>query len=255
MTPSRHWDALVAQLWAIADRYPDAVFASSLAAEDIVITHAICGAQIPLGIFTLNTGRLHAETVAMIDVVAQRYGRAIDVYEPDPGAVAEHVKAHGAFAFYESVDLRKACCGLRKVEPLKRALAGKSAWLTGQRRSQATTRQALDHEAFDPAFGLMKFNPMADWSDDDVWQTIRALSIPYNPLHDQGYPSIGCEPCTRAIRPGEDIRAGRWWWESSDSKECGLHQRASVPIPASTPAPESAPRHALSTPPSTGKSN
>jgi phosphoadenosine phosphosulfate reductase len=121
------------------------------------------------------------------------------------------------------VDLRKACCQIRKVEPLKRALAGRGAWITGQRRAQSTTRGELPLEEHDQTFGLYKFNPLAEWSEEEVWSAIRALGIPYNPLHDQGYPSIGCEPCTRAIRPGEDLRAGRWWWESSDSKECGLH--------------------------------
>ena len=146
-----------------------------------------------------------------------------DRYRPEAGAVERHVAEHGAYAFYESVELRKACCQIRKVEPLKRALAGRGAWITGQRRAQSTTRGELHLEEHDPTFGLYKFNPLAEWSEADVWGVIRALGIPYNPLHDQGYPSIGCEPCTRAIRPGEDLRAGRWWWESSDSKECGLH--------------------------------
>jgi phosphoadenosine phosphosulfate reductase len=145
------------------------------------------------------------------------------VYRPVAAAVDAHVAAHGAYAFYESVELRKACCQIRKVEPLKRALAGRGAWITGQRRQQSTTRGELPLEEQDATFGLYKFNPLAEWSEEEVWAVIRALDIPYNPLHDQGYPSIGCEPCTRAIRPGEDLRAGRWWWESSDSKECGLH--------------------------------
>ncbi len=218
------WSALVDRLRAIAGLHPDAALASSLAAEDMLLTHAICSAGLPIEIFTLDTGRLHAETLGMIDVVAQRYGRALRVMRPDPQAVADHVAAHGAHAFYESIELRKACCGLRKVEPLRRALAGRSAWITGQRREQAATRGRLDEAEDDPVFGLRKFNPLAGWTEAQVWQSIRALDIPYNPLHDQGYPSIGCEPCTRAVRPGEDPRAGRWWWESADSKECGLHE-------------------------------
>jgi phosphoadenosine phosphosulfate reductase len=126
-------------------------------------------------------------------------------------------------AFYDSVEMRKECCRIRKVEPLRRALAGKQAWLTGQRRSQSSTRAALDIQEFDEAHGLAKFNPLADWSEDDVWHYIRSNNVPYNLLHDKGYPSIGCEPCTRAIQPGEDVRAGRWWWENPESKECGLH--------------------------------
>jgi phosphoadenosine phosphosulfate reductase len=217
------WGKLIRQLADIADRYPDAALASSLAAEDMVLTHAIHTAGVPLEIFSLDTGRLHAETLAMLDIIEQRYGRRPTVYRPQPEAVAVHVAAHGAFAFYESQDLRKACCHIRKVEPLTRALAGRGAWITGQRRQQAATRGSLPEEEHDPVFGLYKFNPLAAWTEDEVWSAIRTLGIPYNPLHDRGYPSIGCEPCTRAIRPGEDVRAGRWWWESSDSKECGLH--------------------------------
>lgn len=217
------WDELQARLADIQRRYPDAALASSLAAEDMVLTHAIYGAGLGLEVFTLDTGRLHAETLGVLDAVRERYGRAVTVYRPDGDAVERHVAEHGAYAFYESVELRKACCQIRKVEPLKRALAGRGAWITGQRRAQSATRGELHLEEDDANFGLYKFNPLAEWSEAQVWGVIRALGIPYNPLHDQGYPSIGCEPCTRAIRPGEDLRAGRWWWESSDSKECGLH--------------------------------
>ncbi|CAB3860351.1 Thioredoxin-dependent 5'-adenylylsulfate reductase [Achromobacter pulmonis] len=217
------WNELLARLADIQQRYPDAALASSLAAEDMVLTHAIYGAGLDLEVFTLDTGRLHAETLGVLDAVRERYGRDVTVHRPDVGAVQRHVAEHGAHAFYESVGLRKACCQIRKVEPLKRALAGRGAWITGQRRAQSATRGELHLEEDDATFGLYKFNPLAEWSEEDVWGVIRGLGIPYNPLHDQGYPSIGCEPCTRAIRPGEDLRAGRWWWESSDSKECGLH--------------------------------
>ncbi|ALM81880.1 phosphoadenylyl-sulfate reductase [Bordetella sp. N] len=217
------WQALGRRLADIARRHPDAALASSLAAEDMLLTHAILDGGVALGIFTLDTGRLHAETLALLDQIETRYGRGPQIYRPDTAAVQAHVDAHGAFAFYESVDLRKACCEIRKVEPLRRALAGRSAWITGQRRAQSTTRAELPEEEQDTTFNLYKFNPLADWSEDEVWAAIHAFGVPYNPLHDQGYPSIGCEPCTRAIRPGEDVRAGRWWWESSDSKECGLH--------------------------------
>jgi len=217
------WRDLQARLQDAAVRYPDAVLSSSLAAEDMVLTHAILANRIPLGIFTLDTGRLHAETLGVIDAVKARYGYDIEVWRPDAAAVEAHVAEHGAYAFYESVELRKACCQIRKVAPLKRALAGRGAWITGQRREQSATRTELPFEEHDATFGLYKFNPLAEWHFDDVWQAIRSFDIPYNPLHDQGYPSIGCEPCTRAVKPGEDVRAGRWWWESSDSKECGLH--------------------------------
>jgi phosphoadenosine phosphosulfate reductase len=220
---AERWQALQARLAEIAQRHPDAALASSLAAEDMVLTHAIFGAGLPLQVFTLDTGRLHAETLAMLGRISSTYCRDVQVYKPDAQAVADHVAKHGAYAFYESVELRKACCEIRKIEPLRRALAGRSAWITGQRRGQSATRGELPEEEHDNVFGLYKYNPLASWSEEDVWNVIHALDIPYNPLHDQGYPSIGCEPCTRAIRPGEDVRAGRWWWESSDSKECGLH--------------------------------
>lgn len=220
----RLWRTLTQQLRHIADTHPQAALASSLAAEDMVLTHAILSGAINLAIFTLDTGRLHAETLGLLGTIAVRYGRAIEIWRPQPEAVAQHVRDHGAFSFYESVALRKACCHMRKVEPLRRALQGRGAWLTGQRRSQSAARSALPEHEFDAHFQLQKFNPLALWDEDDVWDAIRRFDIPYNPLHDKGYPSIGCEPCTRAVRPGEDARAGRWWWESSDAKECGLHE-------------------------------
>lgn len=233
------WQALRHTLADIAQRYPDAALASSLAAEDMVLTHAIYDAGIPLEVFTLDTGRLHRETLDVLDAVRQRYGRALTVYRPRADAVHTYIEAHGANAFYDSLELRKTCCQIRKVEPLKRALTGRGAWITGQRREQAVTRGALHEEEHDAVFGLTKFNPLAAWSADDIWHLIRTLDIPYNILHDQGYPSIGCEPCTRAIRPGEDVRAGRWWWESSDAKECGLHAGNRVIAMAAAPSQES----------------
>lgn len=227
------FDTLVATLREIADRHPGVVLASSLAAEDMVLTHAILSNAIPIRIFTLDTGRLNPETLGMLDTIAAHYGKAIEVVQPDPAAVAEYVADHGANAFYESVPLRKACCEIRKVIPLRGALAGHSAWITGQRREQAVTRGELPEREHDPVFGLEKYNPLVAWTQEDVWSTLRCLGVPTNPLHDRGYPSIGCEPCTRAIRPGEDLRAGRWWWESSDSKECGLHAGNVSAIPVS----------------------
>lgn len=219
----RQWNKLLGQVAAIAADHHDAVFASSLAAEDMLLLHAIVQAQAPIEVFTLDTGRLPAQTLGLIDTIAERYGVVVKAIKPDPAAVHEHVAQFGEFAFYESVDLRKACCAIRKVEPLRRTLQGHSAWLTGQRRGQSVTRVELAESEFDPVFGLQKYNPLALWTEEQVWAVIRALDIPYNPLHDQHYPSIGCDPCTRAVRPGEDARAGRWWWEQRASKECGLH--------------------------------
>ncbi|TAK91188.1 MAG: phosphoadenylyl-sulfate reductase [Burkholderiaceae bacterium] len=207
----------------VAKRFSPATLASSLAAEDMVLTDMILRTGLPINIFTLETGRLPKESLEMLDKIKQHYGVEIETYRPDPAAVDEYVKNHGLNAFYESVDLRKTCCGIRKVEPLKRALTGKRAWITGMRREQSVTRGELDVQEYDSAHALEKFNPLAGWLEGDVWDYIQTFSVPYNALHDRGYPSIGCDPCTRAIKPGEDIRAGRWWWENADNKECGLH--------------------------------
>jgi phosphoadenosine phosphosulfate reductase len=212
-----------ATLARIAADFTPAVFASSLAAEDMVLTDMILRAGLPITIFSLETGRLHAETLGVLDRIKETYDYEVTLYRPEPQAVEDYVAQNGLNAFYDSVEMRKECCRIRKVEPLNRALAGNKAWVTGQRRAQSTTRAALDVQEDDAAHGMVKFNPLADWSEQDVWDYIRANKVPYNPLHDKGYPSIGCEPCTRAIQPGEDVRAGRWWWENPDSKECGLH--------------------------------
>jgi phosphoadenosine phosphosulfate reductase len=209
----------------------ETALASSLSAEDMVLTDLIVREGLPIGVFTLETGRLAPETFGMIGKTEEHFGIAVDVYRPDPEAVAAYVRDFGRDAFYESVELRKACCGIRKVEPLKRALAGKAAWITGQRRSQGVTRTDLPARETDTGHGLEKFNPLADWEWEDVLAYAAAHDVPTNPLHARGYPSIGCDPCTRAIRPGEDPRAGRWWWEQSDSKECGLHVS---PLPTHT---------------------
>ena len=207
----------------IARDFSPAVFASSLAAEDMVLTDLILKAKLPIGIFSLETGRLHAETLAVLDKVRETYGSDITLFRPQPEAVDAYVAHNGLNAFYDSVEMRRECCRIRKVEPLGRALAGNKAWVTGQRRAQSSTRAELHIEEDDAAHGMTKFNPLADWSEEDVWNYIRSNNVPYNALHDQGYPSIGCQPCTRAVEPGEDVRAGRWWWENPDSKECGLH--------------------------------
>ena len=225
LTPER--EAKIARLDAllasIASRHAHVKLASSLAAEDMLLTHAILSRGLSIGIFSLNTGRLHAETLGMIDRVRERYGYEIEQLHPREDAVEQYVREHGLNAFYESVELRKRCCEIRKVEPLNRALAGVEAWVTGQRREQSVTRAELHEQERDTARNIAKYNPLADWTEADVWAYLKAFDVPVNPLHARGYPSIGCEPCTRAIRPGEDSRAGRWWWESRDTKECGLH--------------------------------
>ena len=207
----------------IAGEFSPAVFASSLAAEDMVLTDLILKAQLPIAIFSLETGRLHPETLAVLDAVKAKYGYDVQLYRPQTEAVDAYVAQNGKDAFYNSIEMRRECCRIRKVEPLGRALAGNKAWVTGQRRAQSATRADLAIQEDDPAHGMVKFNPLADWSEDDVWNYIRANDVPYNALHDQGFPSIGCAPCTRAVQPGEDVRAGRWWWENPESKECGLH--------------------------------
>jgi len=207
----------------IAADFAPATLASSLSIEDMVVTDAILSGGHRIEVFTLDTGRMHADTLALVDAIQQKYDYAVKVYRPEPQSVTQYVTVHGRDAFYESVDLRKRCCEIRKVEPLKRALAGKKAWLTGMRREQSTTRTELDVQSFDAVYGLEKFNPLADWSEDEVWTWLRAKDVPYNALYDQGYRSIGCAPCSRPVVAGEDVRAGRWWWEQPDSKECGLH--------------------------------
>lgn len=217
----------VAETSAILERiardFTPAVFASSLAAEDMVLTDLILKAGLPIAIFSLETGRLHAETLAMIDRVKDTYDYDIALFRPDPLAVEHYVTQNGLNAFYESVEMRKECCRIRKVEPLGRALAGKRAWITGQRRAQSATRAELAVQEDDLGHAMQKFNPLTDWSEENVWEYLRSNNVPYNALHDRGFPSIGCEPCTRAVQPGEDVRAGRWWWENPESKECGLH--------------------------------
>ena len=215
--------ALAQTLSEIAERHSPAVLANSLQAEDMVLTHAIATAGLPIGLFVLDTGRLHADTLGLIDAIRQRYSLQVEVYRPQAAAVENYVQLHGRDAFYRSLELRQRCCGIRKVEPLARALAGKRAWITGQRREQAASRAELAEHEYDTVHGLEKFNPLATWSESEVWQYLREHGVPYNRLYDEGYRSIGCAPCTRPVLPGEDARAGRWWWEQPETKECGLH--------------------------------
>ncbi len=216
--------AAAARLLRSAARdFAPVVFANSLGAEDMVLTDLIWSGGIDIGIFSLDTGRLPAETYELIGRVERHYGRRLEVFYPERAGVEACVAAHGIDGFRDSVEARQACCHARKVEPLRRALAGKRAWVTGLRAAQAQSREGLGTMSHDAANDLMKFNPLADWSEDEVWAYLRARAVPWNALHDRGYPSIGCAPCTRAVQPGEDVRAGRWWWEAPATKECGLH--------------------------------
>jgi phosphoadenosine phosphosulfate reductase len=224
-------DTQVAQLYEkiserlaqICAKHQSVKFATSLAAEDMVITDAIVRGGFAIEIFTLNTGRLHQQTLDMLAQVEKHYGVRINVIEPIQSDVDHYIAQRGLNAFYESEQAKKACCEIRKVKPLNTALAGAQAWLTGQRRAQAVTRTALEFAELDESRGMEKYNPIFDFSDDDLWSYTLKRQVPIHPLHQVGYPSIGCEPCTRAIKAGEDIRAGRWWWLQQESKECGLH--------------------------------
>jgi phosphoadenosine phosphosulfate reductase len=218
--------ALERTLQEIAERYSPVALANSLQAEDMVITDAIARLRLPITVFALDTGRLHAETLELIPEIKRRYGIEVEVHRPQSASVAQYVQFYGRDAFYGSVGLRQRCCEIRKVEPLARALAGKRAWITGQRREQSSNRAELAEREFDAAHGLEKFNPLAAWSGVVVWEYIRTHDVPYNRLYDQGYRSIGCAPCTRPTLPAEDLRAGRWWWEQPETKECGLHVAA-----------------------------
>lgn len=211
-------------LWALGHFGKDKIaLASSLGAEDQVLTDMVLKISSAPTIFTLDTGRLPQETLDCLKETEQRYSFKYRIYTPDIAAVKKMVEEKGPDLFYESVENRKLCCHVRKVEPLGRALKGLKAWICGLRREQSVTRADLDVVEWDEANGLYKISPLIDWTEKQVWDYIRANGVPYNKLHDLGYPSIGCAPCTRAVKPGEDVRAGRWWWESPDKKECGLH--------------------------------
>jgi len=213
----------VAQLHSAAIEHAGAIVqATSLGAEDMVLTDLIARHQLPIAVATLDTGALHLQTVGLIPRIEQRYGLQIERFLPVPQQVIHFVREHGDDAMYRSLELRKACCAVRKLEPLKRLLAGRTAWITGLRREQSDGRAIVPFS--EPgADGRIKLNPLADWSWADVWHYIQSHDVPYNALHDEFFPSIGCAPCTRAIAVGEPFRAGRWWWEDDKAKECGLH--------------------------------
>lgn len=211
--------------WALAEYHPNIALSSSFGAEDVVLIDMLWRINPKARVFTLDTLRLHTETYTVIDQIHAKYGIAVEIYYPDLKKLDEMVQREGYNCFYRSVELRKLCCGIRKVEPLEKALSGLYAWTSGLRRDQAATRTTTGKLEIDEVHNnIVKLNPLAGWTSEQVWDYIRQHDVPYNELHDQGYPSIGCAPCTRAVQPGEDPRAGRWWWESDpNAKECGIH--------------------------------
>lgn len=212
-------------LEAISSSHAPACLACSFGVEDMVLIDMIARHKIGISAFTLDTGRLHDETYELMQLAKARYELEIAVYFPNSDDIERLSRKSGPNGFYDSVEIRKSCCRIRKVEPLKRALVGKNAWITGLRRQQSTTRSDLRAAEYDGENGLYKYNPLFEWSEEEIWNYIRMHGVPYNRLHDSGFPSIGCSPCTRAIAKGEDIRAGRWWWEDASNRECGIHRK------------------------------
>ncbi|MEI7500408.1 MAG: phosphoadenylyl-sulfate reductase [Bacteroidota bacterium] len=211
--------------WFVAEFSSKIAFSTSLGAEDQVITHMLAGLKKPVKIFTLDTGRLFQETYDTLDITQKKYGIDIDLCFPDFVRVEEMVKTKGINLFYDSIENRQLCCHIRKIEPLKRALEGMVVWITGLRKEQSVTRSDSAMIEWDASQEIMKINPLINWGGEMLWNYIRENKIPVNELHSKGYPSIGCMPCTRTINPGEDVRAGRWWWELPQNKECGLHKK------------------------------
>ncbi len=212
--------------WFLTSFDGKVAFSTSLGAEDQAITYMISQIDKNARIFTLDTGRLFAETYELLDLTSKKYSLNIDVMFPDSTRVEEMVNTRGINLFYDSIENRKLCCHIRKIEPLKRAFEGLDAWICGLRREQSVTRKDMRLVEWDDNNGLIKINPLIDWKEPQLWEYLKSNHIPYNKLHDQGFPSIGCQPCTRAVMPGEDVRAGRWWWENPETKECGLHKKS-----------------------------
>ncbi|HET9388184.1 MAG TPA: phosphoadenylyl-sulfate reductase [Steroidobacteraceae bacterium] len=236
---SRALERTVAQtrqtLTSAAGEFGRVVYSNSLGAEAMVLTDIIWSCVPGIDMFTIDTGRLHEETYELLEKLQRRYQRTIRVFYPDAHALEQLVASQGVNGFYQSVEARLACCRIRKVEPFTRAIAGYRAWVTGLRREQSLARAQARPLEWDAAHGLYKVSPLLEWSEEQVWEYIRVRHLPYNLLHDRHFPSIGCSPCTRAIQPGESRRAGRWWWEQPESRECGLHPRVS-PAPMAAPA-------------------
>lgn len=214
------------QLCQAVREYGRVIYSNSLGAEAMVLTDIIWTHVPGIDLFSIDTGRLHQETYDLLEKLQRRYRRTLRLVYPDAASLERLAAAQGVNGFFHSLEARLSCCGVRKVEPFKRAVAGYGAWVTGVRREQSATRAQARPVEWDDAYGLYKVSPLLEWSESEVWQYIRAHKLPYNALHDRHYPSIGCSPCTRAIQPGESRRAGRWWWEQPESRECGLHPQA-----------------------------
>lgn len=209
--------------WGLSEYGDKIALASSFGAEDVVLVDMLVKLNPKARVFTLDTGRLNQETYDVMDAIRDKYGIRLEVFHPHADRVEKMAQEYGFNLFYDSIDNRKLCCNVRKMEPLKRAFESLDAWITGLRREQSVTRTDVMKVELDGANNLIKLNPLVEWTEEQVWDYIKKNDVPYNVLHDQGFPSIGCEPCTRAIKSGEDVRAGRWWWETPEQKECGLH--------------------------------
>jgi phosphoadenosine phosphosulfate reductase len=225
----RRTSAVRARLAGALERFGRLVYANSLGLEAMVLTDIICSGFPAIDMFSIDTGRLHEESYRLLDELKRRYGRSIRLVSPDAAALERLVERQGVNGFYGSVEARLACCQIRKVEPFRRAIAGFDAWITGVRHEQSAERAQVEAVEWDAAHGLYKVSPLIEWSEAHVWEYIRAHRLPYNRLHDRQYPSIGCAPCTRAVQPGEGPRSGRWWWEQTESRECGLQPRIPAP--------------------------
>ncbi|HEX4152171.1 MAG TPA: phosphoadenylyl-sulfate reductase [Steroidobacteraceae bacterium] len=222
-------DSIALLRTAVSD-YRSVCYANSLGSESMVLTDLIAEAAPEIGMFTIDTGRLFPETYELIGRLQNRYGRdVLRIYYPETERVESWVSENGINGFRDGLGQRRACCAVRKVEPFRRAVSGHAAWVTGIRRGQSASRALAAPIEWDAQYGLHKVSPLLDWSETEIWDYIRRKRLPYNTLHDTGFPSIGCAPCTRAVAPGEDVRSGRWWWERSDHRECGLHPRRVVP--------------------------
>jgi phosphoadenosine phosphosulfate reductase len=218
----------ISRLQSAVAEFKNVCYANSLGSESVVLTDLIWGAVPQIDIFSIDTGRLYPETYELIERLQKRYGRALRIYYPDAAQLEGWVGKHGINGFRDGVDQRRGCCATRKVEPFRRAILGRNAWVTGIRRGQSASRALAAPVEWDREYGLHKVSPLLEWSEDEIWEYIRKKRLPYNTLHDSGFPSIGCAPCTRAVQAGEHERSGRWWWERNDSRECGLHPRRQV---------------------------
>lgn len=218
----------IAQLRGAVDEYKNVCYANSLGLESMVLTDLIWTAVPQIEIFSIDTGRLYPETYELIERVQQHYGRSLRIYYPETTRLERWVGENGINGFRDGLDQRRSCCGIRKVEPFRRAISPHAAWITGIRRDQSASRALAAPLEWDGEYGLHKVSPLLEWSEKDIWDYIRRKQLPYNSLHDTGFPSIGCAPCTRAVQPGENERSGRWWWERADSRECGLHPQRQI---------------------------